>query len=51
MTNVPADHWKRVLNIEMPDNAGIHYDLLMMQQKEARRKHAWVLPRKVGKMV
>ena len=29
----------------------IHYDQLMMQQKEARRKHTWVLPRKVGKMV
>ena len=22
----------------------LHYDPLMMQQKEARRKHAWVLP-------
>ena len=29
----------------------IHYDPLMMSQKEAPRKHPWVLPRKVGKMV
>ena len=26
----------------------IHYDPLMMQQKEARRKHPWVLPKKVA---
>ena len=29
----------------------IHYDPLMMSQKEAPRKHPWVLPRKVAKMV
>ena len=29
----------------------IHYDPLMMQQKEARRKHSWVLPKKVAFLV
>ena len=29
----------------------VHYDLLMMSKKEAPRKHTWVLPRKVAKMV
>ena len=29
----------------------IHYDPLMMQQKEARRKHTWVLPKKVAFLV
>ena len=29
----------------------IHYDPLMMSQKEAPRKHPWVLARKVAKMV
>ena len=29
----------------------IHYDPLMMSQKEAPRKHPWVLPRKVAYLV
>ena len=29
----------------------VHYDPLMMQQKEARRKHTCVLPKKVAFMV
>ena len=29
----------------------LHYDLLMMQQKEARRKHPCVLPKKVAFLV
>ena len=29
----------------------IQYDPLMMSQKEAPRKHPWVLSRKVAKMV
>ena len=29
----------------------IHYDPLMMQQKEARRKHPCVLPKKVACLV
>ena len=32
-------------------NQSIHYYPLMMSQKEEPRKHPWVLPRKVAKMV
>ena len=43
--------WFFILPIYFPFLLDIYYDPLMMSQKESPRKHTWVLPRKVAKMI
>jgi hypothetical protein len=54
---LPCNYWGTFL-LDFINNAfyfawsfEIHYDPLMRSQKEAPRKHPWVLSRKVAKMV